>query len=168
VRRDVKEIGSMQSKSLLPKPDAPVLPCPAHAPGYGEDHKTVVPDEARAEPGSETPKAELPEKFEADRALHAMAARLTGGISPVALSLAFIDWASHLALAPQRQMEIVQDGLRSASQFSEAALHLFSPGQRPWSLIEPRPQDRLCQPGMAKSAVQSARPGVSAEGAMVA
>src|SRR5450432_3885071 len=112
----------MQSKSLLPKADAPVLPCPAHARGYGGDHKAVVLGEVRAEPGSETPKAQQPEKFEADRALHAMAARLTGGISPVALSLAFIDWASHLALAPQRQMEISQEALRSGEQFVESAL----------------------------------------------
>ena len=48
----------------------------------------------------------------ADRALHAMLARLTGGISPVALSLAYIDWASHLAAAPQRQMEIAKDAMR--------------------------------------------------------
>ncbi len=71
-----------------------------------------------------------------------MLARLTGGISPVALSLAYIDWASHLAAAPQRQMEISQDALRSASQFLESALHYFSPGQGPWSLIKPQPQDR--------------------------
>src|SRR5258708_38471517 len=71
-----------------------------------------------------------------------MLARLTGGISPVALSLAYIDWASHLASAPQRQMEISQDALRSVRQFFESALHYFSPGQGPWSLIKPQPQDR--------------------------
>ena len=32
--------------------------------------------------------------------------------------------------------------MRSASQFFESALHYFSPGQGPWSLIKPRPQDR--------------------------
>ena len=132
----------MQSTSTLPKADAPRLPCPAHAPGYGEDRRAVVPVEPRAEPASEAHKRQPPETFEGDRAVHALLARLTAGISPIALSLAFIDWASHLASAPQRQMEIAEDGLRNASQFFETALHYFSPGQGPWSLIKPAPQDR--------------------------
>jgi polyhydroxyalkanoate synthase subunit PhaC len=85
---------------------------------------------------------QLPEAYQADRAFHAMLARLTGGISPVALSLAYIDWASHLAAAPQQQMQIAQDAWRRAGQFFEAALHYFSPSQGPWSLIKPQPQDR--------------------------
>ncbi len=83
-----------------------------------------------------------PETYQGDRALHALAARLTGGISPVALSLAYIDWAAHLATAPQRRMEMAQEGLRDAAKFLETALHYFSPGQGPWSLIKPKPQDR--------------------------
>ncbi len=71
-----------------------------------------------------------------------MLAGLTGGISPVALSLAYIDWASHLASAPQRQMEVVKDAMEGAGQLTEAALHGASAGQRPWSLITPKPQDR--------------------------
>src|SRR5258708_23520874 len=71
-----------------------------------------------------------------------MLARLTGGISAVALSLAYIDWASHLAAAPQQQMQIAQDAWRSAGQIFEAALHYFSPSQGPWSLIKPQSQDR--------------------------
>jgi polyhydroxyalkanoate synthase len=71
-----------------------------------------------------------------------MLARLTGGISPVALSLAYIDWASHLAAAPQRQVEIAQGGLRNAAQLFETALHYFSSGRSPWSLIAPQQQDR--------------------------
>jgi len=68
-----------------------------------------------------------------------MAARLTGGISPVALSLAYIDWVSHLAAAPQRQMEIAREGMLSAARIFEAARHA---PQQPWSLIKPQPQDR--------------------------
>ncbi len=41
-----------------------------------------------------------------DRLLHAAAAPLTGGLSPVALSLALADWAWHLGLSPGRQMEL--------------------------------------------------------------
>ncbi|OIQ77249.1 poly-beta-hydroxybutyrate polymerase [mine drainage metagenome] len=71
-----------------------------------------------------------------------MVASLTGGISPVALTLAYIDWASHLAVAPQRQMEIAQDALRSTQKFFESVPHFFSPGQGPWAMIKPQPQDR--------------------------
>ena len=140
--RDLIEMDSVQPISTLPKAEAPRLPCPAHAPGYGEDRRAVVAGEARPDRGSDAHQGQPLEAYRADRALHAMLARLTGGISPVALSLAYIDWASHLAAAPQRQMEISQDALRSASQFFESALHYFSPGQGPWSLIKPQPQDR--------------------------
>ena len=122
---------SVQSISSLPKAEAPRLPCPAHAQGYGEERRPVVPSEPRAEAASEIHRAQLPEVYQADRAFHAMLARLAGGISPIALSLAYIDWASHLATAPQRQMEIGQGALRSARQFFETALHWFSSNQSP-------------------------------------
>jgi polyhydroxyalkanoate synthase len=41
-----------------------------------------------------------------DRELHAAAARLTGDLSPVSLSLAFADWAWHLGASPGRQMDL--------------------------------------------------------------
>jgi polyhydroxyalkanoate synthase len=124
------------STSTLSKDDIPRLPCPAHAPGYGqehEEHHAVVPAKPATHPERQ------PEAYQADRALHAMAARLTGGISPVALSLAYIDWVSHLAAAPQRQMEIAREGMLSAARIFEAAQHA---PQQPWSLIKPQPQDR--------------------------
>jgi polyhydroxyalkanoate synthase subunit PhaC len=136
----VKEIDSMPSISTLPEADAPRLSCPAHAPGDGDGPST--PGEPRAELAPETRHGQPPETYQVDRAFHAMVARLTGGISPVALSLAYIDWASHLAAAPQRRMEIAQDGLRSAVRFVEAAFHYFSSDQQPWRLIQPRPLDR--------------------------
>lgn len=80
--------------------------------------------------------------YEADRAFHAMVARLTGGISPVAMSLAYIDWAAHLIVAPQRQMDIAQDAWRKAARLFGAALQAGSPDQEPWSFIKPQPQDR--------------------------
>jgi polyhydroxyalkanoate synthase subunit PhaC len=79
---------------------------------------------------------------DADRELHAIIARLTGGISPVALSLAYFDWAAHLAAAPQRQLEIIKEALAGTSKFVQAATHYAAPEQRPWSLIKPQPHDR--------------------------
>jgi polyhydroxyalkanoate synthase len=56
--------------------------------------------------------------------------------------IAFHALASHLASAPQRQMEISRTAVRNAKQFLETALHWFSSNQGPWSLIKPQPQDR--------------------------
>jgi polyhydroxyalkanoate synthase len=111
------------------------------APGYGEN-RAVVSAEPRAVPASETQQKSPPEDHEADRTFHAMLARLTGGISPVALSLAFIDWATHLAAAPQRQMDISQEALRAARQLFESWLHFFPSNRGPWALIKPQPQDQ--------------------------
>jgi len=41
-----------------------------------------------------------------DRLVHASAAPLTAGLSPVSLSLALADWAWHLGVSPGRQMEL--------------------------------------------------------------
>ena len=74
----------MASISSLPKAEAPRLPCPAHAAGYGEDHRTMAPGEFGAGQEPDT-KPQQPEPYPADRAFHAMLASLTGGVSPVAL-----------------------------------------------------------------------------------
>jgi len=37
-----------------------------------------------------------------DRTLHAMTARSTGCLSPLALISAYLDWAAHLAFSPRR------------------------------------------------------------------
>src|SRR5450432_77071 len=134
-------MNSVQPIPTAPRADGARLPCRAHAPGYGEAHGSL-PGEPSIQQEAATPGDQQPEPYQADRAFHAMLARLTGGISPVALSLAYMDWASHLVAAPQRRMEISQEALRSGEQFVESALHYFSPGQGPWSLIKPQPQDR--------------------------
>jgi polyhydroxyalkanoate synthase len=47
-------------------------------------------------------------------------ARLTGGLSPVALSLAWLDWCAHLAGRPGRQAELA-DAWRAAARLSAGA-----------------------------------------------
>lgn len=132
---------SVQAIAGLPRAGVPRLPCRAHVPGYSKDLSSL-PDRPRTQLAGIARLDPQPEPYQADRAFHAMLAHFTGGISPVALLLANIDWASHLAAAPQRQMEVSQDALRSSRLFFEAALHWFSPNQGPWSLIKPQPQDR--------------------------
>ena len=81
------------------------------------------------------------EAFPVDRVLHAMSARLTGGISPIALSLAYLDWASHLVTAPQRQLEIAKDAVRGAGRLVRTAAHASTSDQKPWSVIKPQVHD---------------------------
>src|SRR5271157_1854530 len=50
------------------------------------------------------PKLEFPTM---DKVLHASIGRLTGGISPAALSLAYTDWIQHLIESPDKQLELV-------------------------------------------------------------
>jgi polyhydroxyalkanoate synthase len=86
------------------------------------------------------PAAPASEPYPFDRALHALLARFTGGISPLALSLAWLDWGAHLAAAPQRQLEISRNVLRDSGRLLEAAAHAAL--QPPWSVIQPQPRDR--------------------------
>jgi len=85
---------------------------------------------------------EADESHPADRAFHAALARFSGGISPIALLLAYTDWLSHLATSPQRQLEISQAAVQDARRLLETSQHFFAAGQGPWSLIKPQPQDR--------------------------
>ncbi|WP_256808991.1 alpha/beta hydrolase [Bradyrhizobium sp. Bra64] len=80
------------------------------------------------------------EPYPLDRAFHASLARFTGGISPLALSLAWLDWSSHLAAAPQRQMEMSRKAVRDMGRLLESVAH--APTQKPWSVIEPQERDR--------------------------
>jgi polyhydroxyalkanoate synthase len=95
-----------------------------------------------ARPRGAVTETRYPEAYLVDRVFHAMLAHLTSGISPVALSLAHIDWTMHLAAAPQRQMEVLQHGCKNAAQLLESAIHWFAPGNAPWSLIRPQLHDR--------------------------
>jgi polyhydroxyalkanoate synthase len=130
----------MHVKSTPPTAEAAPLPL--------RPHMVPVADGC-ASPGQNKPQASLPaektsgtERYQADRALHAMLARLTGGLSPAALLLAYADWLLHLAWSPQRRIEIGQQALIDAKRLLEAAERFFQPGQGPWSLIKPQPQDR--------------------------
>jgi len=80
----------------------------------------------------------------ADRMLQAWQARLTGGLSPVSLSLAGFDWLAHLAGMPGRQAELAVHGWRNAMRLAGYAWPAKGPGPRP----ESRPDDpRFAAPG---------------------
>ncbi|MGE9008578.1 PHA/PHB synthase family protein [Leptospira interrogans] len=117
----------------MPKAEASTLAAPG---GRGAPTRKVI----EATPGERPQQAA--ESHPADRAFHAALARLSGGISPIALLLAYTDWSSHLAASPQRQLEISQETVRDGKRLFEAAQHFFSPQHGPWSLIRPTAEDR--------------------------
>jgi polyhydroxyalkanoate synthase len=78
--------------------------------------------------------------LEADRMAHAYSARATAGLSPVALALAFGDWAMHLAAAPGKQTELARKAARKGLRFANYLGHAMRGVECP-RCIEPLPQD---------------------------
>ena len=76
-----------------------------------------------------------------DRALHAVAARVTGGLSPAAISLAFADWFLHLATAPGKRLALTIEALQLSSRLMQQAAQSFTQFE-PWALTSPAPGDR--------------------------
>lgn len=76
-----------------------------------------------------------------DRISHAVLGRAEGGLSPVALGLAWADWAAHLALSPGKQAELAWKAARKATHLMRAMTPPAEddPGARP---LDPLPQDR--------------------------
>ena len=76
-----------------------------------------------------------------DRSLHAAAARFTLGLSPAALTEAYLDWATHLTFSPGKQLQLVDKAARKALRFSN---YLRCCAERASSepCIAPLPQDR--------------------------
>jgi poly[(R)-3-hydroxyalkanoate] polymerase subunit PhaC len=75
-----------------------------------------------------------------DRMREALAAQLTGGISPAALALAFFDWSIHLTAAPGKQMELAWKAARKAGRFATYVLASTIDHDAP-PCIEPLPGD---------------------------
>ena len=77
-----------------------------------------------------------------DRATHATIARFTAGLSPIALTEAYLDWASHLAFSPGKRFQLVEKAVKKSLRLaSYAARRLTNQAAGP-ACIEPLPQDR--------------------------
>ena len=71
-----------------------------------------------------------------DRRVHSAQARLTQGLSPEAIALAFLDWGMHLANAPYHRVDLARLALEQARSLLAAVL-----GFAPAPCIEPQPGD---------------------------
>lgn len=74
-----------------------------------------------------------------DKSAHAILAKATSGLAPTVLAEAWIDWATHFATSPGKQLKLVEKALRKLqrlSSFSTTALGTPDP------CIKPLPQDK--------------------------
>src|SRR6202046_2885520 len=76
-----------------------------------------------------------------DRGLNAATARFTAGISPAALAEAYLDWATHLAYAPGKRIQLVDKAMRKAMRFSNYLQKYAVSGGKTEDCIDPLPQD---------------------------
>jgi polyhydroxyalkanoate synthase len=75
-----------------------------------------------------------------DRSLHAATARFTGGLSPIALADAYLDWASHLAFLPGKRYQLAEKAAKKAARLANyAASRALANDTEP--CIVPLPQD---------------------------
>src|SRR6266700_3310587 len=98
-------------------------------------------DPGTASLSERAPTEAIPAPEALDRVLHAVAARLTGGLSPAAISLAFADWMLHLATSPGKQMALAADALQTSLRFAQQVAQPATPFQ-PWNLASPPSGDR--------------------------
>jgi polyhydroxyalkanoate synthase subunit PhaC len=76
-----------------------------------------------------------------DKLIHASIARMTGGVSPLALNQAYTDWAWHLRVSPDKQMELLRDAAAAWLCFLFYCLRAGQVADCPLC-VEPLPQDK--------------------------
>lgn len=77
-----------------------------------------------------------------DRGLKAAQAKLTGGLSPIALTAAYADWALHLSSAPGKQLDLVEKAAEKRWRLMNFAAHCACHPDTAETCITPLPQDR--------------------------
>jgi polyhydroxyalkanoate synthase len=77
-----------------------------------------------------------------DRSVQATTARFTAGLSPMTLVGAYADWASHLAWAPGKRMQLAEKAFRKWLRFVQYASRRAVEQNPCEPCIEPLPQDR--------------------------
>jgi polyhydroxyalkanoate synthase subunit PhaC len=75
-----------------------------------------------------------------DQPFHQAIARMSGGLSPLALSQAYGDWIQHLMLSPDKQVELLQRWGEKWQRFLSYGSRAFTDQNCP-TCIEPRPKD---------------------------
>ena len=103
---------------LAGAPATEPAPSPAAAP------QTAIPLPPSAAAPLLPPDREQAQREMIDRAIHALSARATLGLSPAALGLAFADWAMHMAASPGKQASLAAQALQMQGQWLRYAAAL--------------------------------------------
>ncbi|WP_217645931.1 alpha/beta fold hydrolase [Poseidonocella pacifica] len=77
-----------------------------------------------------------------DKGLKAALAKATAGLSPIALTAAYADWALHLASAPGKQLQLMEKAAKKAARFGNYAALCASNPKTTETCIDPLPQDK--------------------------
>ncbi len=77
-----------------------------------------------------------------DRSLHATVARVTMGLSPAAMVHAYLDWATHLAAAPGKRLQLLNKAARKAVRLARHTANCACAPNATAPCIEPLPQDK--------------------------
>jgi len=77
-----------------------------------------------------------------DRSLHAAIARFTNGLSPAALAHTYLDWATHLAYSPGKQLQLIDKAMRKAVRFINYGCRCAIGNEKADLCIAPLPQDK--------------------------
>lgn len=96
------------------------------------------------------PKPQPEHKYETfDKIVRSSMARITSGLSPYASAVAWADWLAHLATAPGRQLEMVEQAQKNAVKLGAYFTDQFRENAEP--PFHPKPEDhRFTHPGWAK------------------
>ncbi|WP_241525692.1 PHA/PHB synthase family protein [Pseudophaeobacter leonis] len=77
-----------------------------------------------------------------DKGLKAALAKFTAGLSPIALTSAYSDWAMHLASAPGKRLELLEKAGKKTWRLANHAAHCIGNPDSSDTCITPLPQDR--------------------------
>ena len=77
-----------------------------------------------------------------DRGLKAALAKVTSGLSPIALAAAYADWALHLASAPGKQLELLEKAGKKTLKLANYAANCAGNPDSSDTCIAPLPQDK--------------------------
>ncbi len=77
-----------------------------------------------------------------DRSFHAAMARTTHGLSPAAIGQAYLDWWTHLAFSPGKQIQLAEKAAKKVARFTHHAVNCTTTHEVNEPCIVPLPQDR--------------------------
>ena len=121
---------------------APSQPPAKPSPGAASTAPPKPPSPAPA-PAAEGSKLPFPLATESiDRVVHAVQGRMTSGLEPAAVALAFFDWFTHLANSPGKMNELAQNAFSKSLAFAiYAARAAAAPDTTEPPFIAPLPGD---------------------------